>query len=317
MLLLQQLLPLLRFDGYYVLSDLTGVPDILTRIKPIFRSLIRPREPEPRVAELKPWVRVVVTAYLILLIPALALLIAWIVMALPRMLATTYDSLGLQLDRVRAASGADEMAVGGFQMLALVMPVAAISVSLGRTGQRAAGGLVRWARRGRTQAAVAATGAVAVLAASAYVLWPNGDYEPIRPGERGTIGEAVKNIPKTVGGRPSFTPARAAEFAPVPTVREARTPLGPRDDAPPASERDGRETPAGPDEQDPPEDAGEGGGSPAPSGTTEPGSSAPTPSDTPEATATPDATAAPEATATPTATPEATATPAAEAGATG
>ena len=28
-LLLQQLLPLLRFDGYYVLSDLTGVPDIL------------------------------------------------------------------------------------------------------------------------------------------------------------------------------------------------------------------------------------------------------------------------------------------------
>ena len=38
-IILQQLLPLLRFDGYYVLSDLTGVPDILSRIKPIFRSL--------------------------------------------------------------------------------------------------------------------------------------------------------------------------------------------------------------------------------------------------------------------------------------
>ena len=29
LIVLQQLLPLLRFDGYYVLSDLTGVPDIL------------------------------------------------------------------------------------------------------------------------------------------------------------------------------------------------------------------------------------------------------------------------------------------------
>ena len=45
---LQQLLPLLRFDGYYVLSDLTGVPDILGRIKPIFRSLVPWRKPDPR-----------------------------------------------------------------------------------------------------------------------------------------------------------------------------------------------------------------------------------------------------------------------------
>ena len=44
-IVLQQLLPLLRFDGYYVLSDLTGVPDILSRIKPIFRSLVPGRAP--------------------------------------------------------------------------------------------------------------------------------------------------------------------------------------------------------------------------------------------------------------------------------
>ena len=65
---LQQLLPLLRFDGYYVLSDLTGVPDILSRIKPIFRSLL-PGRREPRVEELKSWVRFVVTAYLLVLVP--------------------------------------------------------------------------------------------------------------------------------------------------------------------------------------------------------------------------------------------------------
>src|SRR5919112_1605268 len=67
-IMLQQLMPLLRFDGYYVLTDLTGVPDILERIKPIFRSLVRGRRHEPKVMELKPWVRFAVTAYLILLI---------------------------------------------------------------------------------------------------------------------------------------------------------------------------------------------------------------------------------------------------------
>ena len=144
-IILQQLLPLLRFDGYYVLSDLTGVPDILSRIKPIFRSLLRPRRPEPAVAELKPWVRAVVTVYLIVLVPELILLVASMVMGAPRMLATTYDSLGLQLDRLSTASGPAEAGLRGFQIIALVMPVAATSVSLGRTGKRAGRGVYGWA----------------------------------------------------------------------------------------------------------------------------------------------------------------------------
>src|SRR5688500_9224248 len=118
LIVLQQLLPLLRFDGYYVLSDLTGVPDILSRIKPIFRSLVRGRRREPRVAELKPWVRFVVTAYLLALIPALLFMVTWIVLAAPRLFATIYDSLGLQLDRLGEADGS-EMALGAFRFLAL------------------------------------------------------------------------------------------------------------------------------------------------------------------------------------------------------
>lgn len=314
-LALQQLMPLLRFDGYYVLSDLTGVPDILSRIKPIFRSLVPRREPEPRVEELKPWVRSVVTTYLIVLVPALTFLLVTMVMGMPRMLATTYDSLGLQLDRLRAASGPDEMALGGFQILALVMPVAAISLSLGRAGKRAGSGLFQWASASTPRAALAATGVAAVLGASAYVLWPNGDYEPIRPGERGTIGEAVKSLPNAAGGRPSFTPERAAKYAPVPTGREARTPLpesrrAPGEDAPASQERaPADEQPAGgpgeaPAEQDAP--ASSGGSSPAApsSGNTE----APA-STEPEPTATSTPTATPTPTPTATATPAATATP--------
>ena len=138
-LVLQQLLPLLRFDGYYVLSDLTGVPDILSRIGPIFRSLI-PGRREPRVDELKPWVRAVVTAYLLVLVPLLALLLIWIVAAAPRLLATAYDSVGLQLERLRAGDGAAEIGVGALRIAALTLPLAAMALSVGCSGRLAAGG---------------------------------------------------------------------------------------------------------------------------------------------------------------------------------
>jgi len=124
LILLQQLLPLMRFDGYYVLTDLTGVPDILSRIKPIFRSLVHGQDREPQVAELRPWVRAAVTGYLLALVPTLALLFAWMVMGAPRVVATVRDSFGLQLDRFQAAEGSAEAGVAAVSILALVLPVA-------------------------------------------------------------------------------------------------------------------------------------------------------------------------------------------------
>jgi hypothetical protein len=218
---LQQLLPLLRFDGYYVLTDLTGVPDILSRIKPIFRSLVRGREREPRVAELKPWVRVVVTAYLVTLVPALLFLFAWMIMATPRLIATVHDSFGLQLDRVHDSAGLAEVAVGALRMVALALPLAAMSLSVGRVGRMAGRGLIGWSRGSAAHTAVAALGAAALVGAAGYIWWPNGDYEPIRPGERGTIGESLDAMRHAAGGRPFFTPERELRYGSVPSEREA------------------------------------------------------------------------------------------------
>src|ERR687896_1619155 len=209
-IMLQQLLPLLRFDGYYVLTDLAGVPDILLRIKPIFRSLVRGREREPRVAELKPWVRVVVTAYLVTLVPALLFLFAWMIMATPRLIATAHDSFGLQLDRIHDATGLAEAAVGALRLMALILPIAAMSLSLGRTGRMAGRGLMRWLRGSVPRPAVTALFAAVLVGGAGYIWWPNGDYEPIRPGERGTIGESLAAMADAAGGRSPLPPPRAA-----------------------------------------------------------------------------------------------------------
>ncbi len=115
LIVLQQLIPALRFDGYYVLSDLTGVPDILGRIKPILASLVPRRAPGPRVTELKPWVRRVVATYVVLLVPTLLGLLVVLVMSAPRIFATAYDSFGLQADRIgdAVADGAVALAALG------------------------------------------------------------------------------------------------------------------------------------------------------------------------------------------------------------
>jgi putative peptide zinc metalloprotease protein len=201
-LVLQQLLPLLRFDGYYVLSDLTGVPDILSRIGPVLRSLIPGRRREPRVEELKPWVRVVVTAYLLVLVPALALLVTWIVVAAPRLVATAYDAVMLQLKLLGAGSEPAEIGLGALRIAALALPLGAMAMSLGRSGRLAIGGLARWAD-GSVARSVLALGAIAAIACFALsAWWPDGDYRPIRPGERGTVGEAVSGIPDAARSLP-------------------------------------------------------------------------------------------------------------------
>jgi putative peptide zinc metalloprotease protein len=210
MIVLQQLLPLLRFDGYYVLSDLTGVPDILSRVKPIFRSLVRGRRREPKVAELKSWVRIVVTLYLLALIPALTFLIATIVLSAPRTFATAYDSFWLQLDRLHGSHGWAELGVGAFRIAALVMPLAAMSLSVSRTAKMGLRGIRRWSSGSILRRAVAVAGVAAAVGAIAFVWWPNGDYQPIRPGERGTLPEAVRAVPSIPFDRPSPSPGTAS-----------------------------------------------------------------------------------------------------------
>ena len=69
--ILQQSLPFLRLDGYYILSDLTGVPDIFLRIRSVLSSLIPGRAPDERVTALKGWVRIVVSGYVVLVVALL------------------------------------------------------------------------------------------------------------------------------------------------------------------------------------------------------------------------------------------------------
>jgi putative peptide zinc metalloprotease protein len=157
LIVLQQLIPLLRFDGYYVLTDLTGVPDILGRVRPILGSLLPARQPDQRVRELKPWVRAVVTGYVVALVPALALLFAALVTVAPRMFVYAYESLGLILDRLGGAIADGRLittALVTLQAVMLILPCAAVTLCVSRLGTRSFAAL--WRRVQRTPPAAGA-----------------------------------------------------------------------------------------------------------------------------------------------------------------
>ena len=67
----QQLLPTLRLDGYFILTDLVGVPDLFRKIGPVLRSLVPGQRPDPRVGVLRRASRVALTAWVAVIVPLL------------------------------------------------------------------------------------------------------------------------------------------------------------------------------------------------------------------------------------------------------
>jgi putative peptide zinc metalloprotease protein len=94
--MLQQLIPVVRFDGYFILSDLAGVPDLFARVGPVLRSL-RPGMPDdPRVTELRPRSRRFVTAWVVVVVPLLLIAVVWAVWNLPEFVARGRDGIRVQ-----------------------------------------------------------------------------------------------------------------------------------------------------------------------------------------------------------------------------
>jgi putative peptide zinc metalloprotease protein len=146
----RQFLPFIRLDGYYILSDLIGVPDLFSRMGPVLKSMIPGRPPHPRVRELKPWVRRVVTLWVIMVIPALIYFLLPFLLLAPHVLPVVWDALvhrGPAVVHEVQAGRLASAAVGVIQMFLLVLPWAAVTLIFAMMGRRLVHGVRGWARR--------------------------------------------------------------------------------------------------------------------------------------------------------------------------
>jgi putative peptide zinc metalloprotease protein len=219
--IVHQLLPFIRLDGYYIVSDLTGVPDMFSRIKPTLASLLPWKKTSDGVKELKPWVRVAVTLYVLSVVPLLLFMFGLMVINAPRIFSTAYDSFFVQYHKVQHAfdgGSAINGVIGILQMLILVLPAIGIVATFWMIGRRVFGAV--W---NRTEGQPAARGAFIVASSTAaaflaYTLWPNGEYRPIQPGEKGTIQGAVQQFAKVSTGRPGLTEERERALGGAPLL---------------------------------------------------------------------------------------------------
>jgi len=211
--MVRQLVPFVRFDGYHILADLVGVPDLFRHIKPTLLGLLPARWGRAEGKTLHAWARAVVTLWVVIVVPLLATLLVVMVVALPRVVATAWDSLGLQSDALEASwAQADVSAVVArlLSMLMIILPVAGTVYLLVRVGRRTARKVVR-ATAGRPLLRTGTALASAVLLAGlAWAWWPGGSkYQPIGPSDKGRI----LDLP-VAAAEPQVVRAQAAEYTP-------------------------------------------------------------------------------------------------------
>jgi putative peptide zinc metalloprotease protein len=213
---LQQMLPFLRLDGYYVVSDLVGVPDLFRRIGPVLRSAIPFHKPEPEVAQLKPWVRRAVTGWVLVIVPILLLNLGYLLIALPRIVATGWDSAARLSGQLGTSSGSAKW-WAAVQLALLVLPMVGIAYTMVRTARRSCTSAWRWSAGSPPRRMSVLTGGLVLIAGLAFAWWPDGRLAPYRPGERGTVQQQVREL-RTVGtGTPLLRAPHDAQ-QPLPAV---------------------------------------------------------------------------------------------------
>jgi putative peptide zinc metalloprotease protein len=149
-----QCLPFVRFDGYWALADATGIPDFFSQMGAFLKSVspVARWRRGNRLPDLKPWVKALFAAYVMVTVPVLSLLLFVLITRLPGIGATAWDSLLAQaavfsqaLDNGYLAG----MALSVAQMLILGLQMLGITYLLYSVGRRLVGAL--WKRIGATR----------------------------------------------------------------------------------------------------------------------------------------------------------------------
>jgi putative peptide zinc metalloprotease protein len=192
----QQFLPSIRFDGYYMLADLAGVPELFNYVGPVLKSLVPGRPAHPRVQELRPRSRRLIVLWVTVTVPMLLFYLVTFLLVVPRVLPVVWDVLLDYLDRMQAATRAGDVttvALSVFQLLLMLLPwvggalvVAMLAGMLRRLGD--ARGWA-WAAPGRW---------IAVRRYAAFA------------GVAGVAGALVWRVAHVAGSAPTSTPGTGA-----------------------------------------------------------------------------------------------------------
>jgi putative peptide zinc metalloprotease protein len=203
--LLEQLLPFVRFDGYFILSDLVGVPDLFTRVAPMLRGALSGSSlsgsslsgsslsgsslsgspmsgstlpgssgvRDPRATSLRPRARLVIIAWTLCVIPLLTIFLGYLMLHLPEVNRALWHSAShagrLAAGALAAHRYAAAAAAAAGAALALTSVAGSLYVAAG-LARRAVTTALRWSAGHRTRRLLAAA-AIAACAVPLFLYW--------------------------------------------------------------------------------------------------------------------------------------------------
>ena len=172
--MLEQLLPFVRFDGYFILSDLIGVPDLFARVAPILKSALPAGRRDPRVTGLRRRTRILVTTWVLCVIPLLGFGLGYLLLYLPAINRALWRSASLQAHLMTAAVHGHRYAMAAVDAIGIALVTLSLAGSLYIvTGLRRGGRRRRqcgWSVNGRPGRRL--------LAAAAGLVGPDGSCSP-------------------------------------------------------------------------------------------------------------------------------------------
>ncbi|MFF3977995.1 hypothetical protein [Streptomyces sp. NPDC001828] len=215
----EQLVPAARLDGYYILADIAGVPDLYGQIGPILRGVLPGRKPGPAVATtLTRKARTTIAVWMLVVLPLMITDLGYTLWNLPRISATAARSVAAQAQGAYAAAVHGDIsgcAVAFTGLVLLAFPLIGIGCLLARLVRR----LVRTAHtatagRPRTRAALASVALAAVMSTASA--WAAGvTPEPLPPSRSSALPFTHLAVPAPP--RPSPAPRSTARRVTRPT----------------------------------------------------------------------------------------------------
>jgi putative peptide zinc metalloprotease protein len=222
--MVKNLSPVIRSDGYHVLSDATGVPDLYAHIGPTLRRLLPRHGREP--SALTGRARVLVTVWVLVIVPVLASMSLSAILLFPKLAASTWES-GSHIVSAMGHQGVPALVASVVRLLALALPIVGTTLMVQRLVRSNAAKARRWSSGRPPRQAVVALGTAGLAALLAWAWWPSGQYQPVRATDRGTLLSAAHIVAQPVSvARPAVAQAEPLQLAPGRHLAVALIPRG-------------------------------------------------------------------------------------------
>lgn len=137
--IIRQFIPIFRLDGYYILGDVVGVPELFGKVRPVLASLLPGRRRDPQVTGLRRGTRITITVWVLATTAVLATYLGYLLAHLPQLSTAVAGAVARHWTAASAAWAGHhlaEAALASIRLLLLLLPFIGLAYALSRPVSR-------------------------------------------------------------------------------------------------------------------------------------------------------------------------------------